>query len=531
VNILKINIKTLPLIETLILGGAILLSYTGLILIAIVSENIEIEGSITHGTIVLALFGFFIISFAIGILSIIAGIGGGIIFTPIMLAFTGVDSLIVRGTGLIVVMFSGLMSTGILIKKGIGNYKLSLVMLLSQSTGALIGSIIAVNVAGSFGTAGEAFLRLSLGVILLGIAIYFYTGSKKLDWPEIKKVDKFSKMLNLGMSYYEESEKVERHYKVTRIGLGIFFIFIIGLMGGFFGIGGGWAITPVLNMGMGLPLKVAVANSGIILGIGSCVSIWPYIFAGSLIPLFVLPWLSGQVTGGFAGTYILAKIKVSIVRIILIGIMFFTSFVLTTKALTMLGVIKTVSPLFQVIIFGIIMGMVVYTIRRKGKINDNFKKEKQNKVIIKENNEVIVNKIKIPFSCIIYSEILRWITIVSTVLALLIPILILLKPNSNLLNPNLILGAIFSGASISEIWGMSLTGIFPGAHYCLTNLTRPDSWASLSINLGCSVALWAIIPAVFFQLFKEKDNFSAVLGFIFASLLFLSIIGFLSIPT
>ncbi len=108
---------------------------------------------------------------------------------------------------------------------------------------------------------------------------------------------------------------------MTRAPLGILLLFIVGLIGGFFGMGGGWAITPALNLGMGLPLKLAAANSGIILGIGSCVSIWPYIAAGSIVPLFVLPWLAGQVIGGFICSYALARIKVKVVRLILIGIM------------------------------------------------------------------------------------------------------------------------------------------------------------------------------------------------------------------
>ncbi|MEZ4358175.1 MAG: TSUP family transporter [Eubacteriales bacterium] len=136
-------------------------------------------------------------------------------------------------------------------------------------------------------------------------------------------------------------------------------IFLVGVIGGFFGMGGGWAITPVLNMGMGIPLKVAAANSGIILGVGSCVSVWPYIFTGGIIALFVLPWLSGQVVGGFVGSYILAKAKVSIVRVILIGIMAYTSFGLVTKGLEMMGAIGSIPSIVQVILFVAIIATVL----------------------------------------------------------------------------------------------------------------------------------------------------------------------------
>ncbi|MEZ4358529.1 MAG: sulfite exporter TauE/SafE family protein, partial [Eubacteriales bacterium] len=306
-----------PMLEAIIMIAATILSYFGIGVLALVPEDV-LTGHMTTASIFLILLAFFLLSVAIAMIAVVAGIGGGVIFTPIMLAFTNVDSVIIRGTGLIVAMFSGLISTGIFIKKGIGNYKLCLVLTISQAAGALAGAILAIGAAQSFGVTGEALMRIVLGVLLLGIGIYLFMGGKKLDYPVIKKIGPVTQKFNLGGQYFEESEGRVRKYEVTRAPLGIILIFLVGVIGGFFGMGGGWAITPVLNMGMGIPLKVAAANSGIILGVGSCVSVWPYIFTGGIIALFVLPWLSGQVVGGFVGSYILAKAKVSIVRVILI---------------------------------------------------------------------------------------------------------------------------------------------------------------------------------------------------------------------
>ena len=54
----------------------------------------------------------FLLSVLVAIISVIAGVGGGVIFTPLMLAFTSIDTLIIRSTGLVVAMFSGLVATG-----------------------------------------------------------------------------------------------------------------------------------------------------------------------------------------------------------------------------------------------------------------------------------------------------------------------------------------------------------------------------------------------------------------------------------
>ncbi len=54
----------------------------------------------------------FLFSTLIATVAVVAGIGGGVLFTPVMLAFTSIDTLLIRATGLVVAMFSGLISTG-----------------------------------------------------------------------------------------------------------------------------------------------------------------------------------------------------------------------------------------------------------------------------------------------------------------------------------------------------------------------------------------------------------------------------------
>ncbi len=132
----------------------------------------------------------------------------------------------------------------------------------------------------------------------------------------------------------------------------------VGMLSGFFGLGAGWAIVPAQNLIMAVPLKVAAANSGVLLGMGDCIAVWPYLLAGAIIPLFAAPWLVGQVLGGIVGAHILIKVKAGFVRLILIGIMFFTSFGLLAKGLNVMGVIGPVPFSVNATVFIIIMTLV-----------------------------------------------------------------------------------------------------------------------------------------------------------------------------
>jgi hypothetical protein len=129
----------------------------------------------------------------------------------------------------------------------------------------------------------------------------------------------------------------------------------------------------------------------------------------------------------------------------------------------------------------------------------------------------------------IYAQTVHVITIISAVMSLFIPIFILNFSEANVLNPNRIFTAIFSGAKPEAIWAMSSGGSFPGAHFYLTHPFSPDAWAILGINLGCSVGLWGLIPAIGYQLFKEKDYLDALGGILLALLIFLSMTGLLAL--
>ena len=349
-----------PWIEILVMVILLVLSYTALLLIGLSSETPE--GGMSAGSIWGWLFGFFFISFAIAMVAVIGGIGGGVLFTPFMLAFTSVDSLIVRATGLIVAMFSGLISTGPFMRRGLANLRISIYCAAAYGIGAFLGAQGAIVVAKSLGEAGEGFIRLALGLILLALAVYFVLGGKKIEWPEVKRMDGFTRWLKLSQPYYEVSLNKIVDYPLTRAGWVLAAIVFVGLLSGFFGLGAGWAIVPAQNMIMAVPLKVAAANSGVLLGMGDCIGVWPYFLTGAIIPLFAAPWLVGQVLGGLLGSLILIRVKAGFVRFLLIGFMVLMSFALLKKGLVMLGVIGDLPVWIDGIVFLVIFSWVAQAI-------------------------------------------------------------------------------------------------------------------------------------------------------------------------
>ena len=279
----------------------------------------------------------FLCSVLIAVIAVIAGVGGGVIFTPILLAFTSIDTLIIRSTGLVVAMFSGLVSTGPLMRKGLADVKLVFLGALPIIVGGMLGSIAAISLAKHLGETSDGIVRLMLGLLLVFIAMLFIFAGKNMEYPTARPADNLAMKLKLRHSYWEDSLKSTISYKAIHIKMAIFLFLVVGFTGGFFGLGGGWAVVPVLNLIMSIPLKVATASSGVLLALGNAAAIWPYINAGALIGVVAAPWMLGQVVGGIIGAHILASVKASIVRNILITMLLASSLKLIGRGIETLS--------------------------------------------------------------------------------------------------------------------------------------------------------------------------------------------------
>jgi uncharacterized membrane protein YfcA len=97
--------------------------------------------------------------------------------------------------------------------------------------------------------------------------------------------------------------------------VGLAAVFGVGLVSGVFGVGGGgeWALVPVFNLVMGLPLKVAVACSEVAIALGDAAT---YLSAG--FRLFGFDAGGGRV-GGFSGGVGCGVWRV--VRLVVLGVL------------------------------------------------------------------------------------------------------------------------------------------------------------------------------------------------------------------
>lgn len=258
----------------------------------------------------------FIVTFILGIIAVLGGVGGGVLFVPIVGGFFPFNLDFVRGAGLLVALSGALAAGPGLLRRGLADLRLTIPLALIASSSAIIGAMIGLSLP-------KNVVNTLLGLTILGIVVIMLT-AKKSEYPEVKKADALSQALKIYGVYYEPTSGKEVEWKVHRTPLALLLFVGIGIMAGMFGLGAGWANVPVLNLLMGVPLKVAVSTSKFLLSITDTSAAWIYLNSGAIIPMIVVPSIIGIMLGSIVGVRILAVAKPKVIRWIVIGLLAFS---------------------------------------------------------------------------------------------------------------------------------------------------------------------------------------------------------------
>ena len=257
----------------------------------------------------------FVLSFFLGVFAVLAGVGGGVLYVPIVSGFLPFHLDFVRGAGLIVALAGALAAGPGLLKKGFANLRLAIPMALIASACAIVGAMIGLALPTNI-------VQTLLGATILGIVVLMIR-AKKSVFPNVPKPDALSQSLRIMGVYHEPTLDKEINWQIHRTPIGLGLFVIIGVMAGMFGLGAGWANVPVLNLVLGAPIKISVATSKFLLSITDTSAAWIYLNNGAVLPLMVVPSVVGIMLGSFIGVRILGMTKPTVIRylvIIVLGI-------------------------------------------------------------------------------------------------------------------------------------------------------------------------------------------------------------------
>ena len=258
---------------------------------------------------VLSVISGVLVGFSLGLI----GGGGSILAVPLFLYLVGLDTIpnaahIAIGTTALAVGLNAYINSYMHLRRRNVAPRVGGIFAGVGVVGALIGAYLGHITPGT-----RLLIYFSIAMIVLGIYVAVRRESSKAGTED--EVDRVIQSLN----------------KCPRLTLGTILKvagagFVVGLVSGYFGIGGGFLIVPALMFSTGLCITRAIGTSLISVGtfgVASGAEYWAY---GEVLVLIAILYVLGGIAGGYAGTSIAVKAPKNTLRvaygviIVLVGI-------------------------------------------------------------------------------------------------------------------------------------------------------------------------------------------------------------------
>jgi len=255
----------------------------------------------------------FVFCFALGIVAVMAGIGGGVLYVPLVASFFPFHIDFVRATGLLMALSGALAAGPGLLRRGLTNLRLVLPCALFASLGSLAGAVVGLRM-------NPQHVQLALGLCILAVVAIMLL-SRNVEFPRVERSDRLSAWLGLRGAYHEASNGKTVRWRIHRTPVGLLLFVGVGFVAGMFGLGAGWASVPVLNLVLGVPLKMAVGSSVFMLSITGTTASWVYLKNGCWMPVMAIPSISGLMLGTSIGVKFLSRTRPRSIRYLVIVVM------------------------------------------------------------------------------------------------------------------------------------------------------------------------------------------------------------------
>jgi uncharacterized protein len=224
-------------------------------------------------TVVLAiLFGTMI-----GLLLGLVGGGGSILTVPILVYVIGQDVHAATATSLVIVGLTALSGVVPHARAGRVSMPTAIVFGAAGAAGAFAGTWLNARVEGPL-------ILFLFGVLMVIVAARMAFGRKSQA------------------AAVQDASKSGLHLSVLAAGL------IVGVMTGFFGVGGGFLIVPALVLAVGFPMRLAIGTSLLVIAINSGAGVLAHLGTDGFDLRVALLFVAGGFVGGTLGGHVAGRI-------------------------------------------------------------------------------------------------------------------------------------------------------------------------------------------------------------------------------
>jgi len=238
-----------------------------------------------------------------GFLGALTGLGGGVIVTPVLTLFMGVDLRYAIGASLVSVVATSSGAAAAYVRDGLSNIRIGMFLEIATTMGAILGAFLGTIIP-------TKDLAVLFGIILLQSA--WQTSRQHSDNKKPIPPDPLGETLKLNGSF-TLAGKTES-YVVSRVKTGFALMLGAGTLSGLLGIGSGSLKVIAMDQAMRIPFKVSTATSSFMIGVTAAASASVYLSRGYVEPSIAMPVMLGVLLGSLGGARMLPVLPVLTLR-------------------------------------------------------------------------------------------------------------------------------------------------------------------------------------------------------------------------
>jgi uncharacterized membrane protein YfcA len=299
---------------------------------------------------------------AAGVFGSLLGLGGGILIVPLLTFGFNLPIREAVAVSLVCVIVTSSASAGVYLQRQVANLRLGMTLELFTALGALAGGLIAFSLS-------DRVLAGLFAVLLVYVAITMLRRREPAK-PRAEAVIAVAPPTPPGVPPAEASEElavavpptvsdaavaaavheapagaapaatpslIDRlshpDYRVRNLGGGVAGSLGAGVISALLGVGGGIIKVPLMNLLMGVPLRVATATSNLMIGVTASASAIIYLLRGGIDPLVAGPTAVGVFVGASIGSRIAHRVDVRVLRMLFVVVLLYTAFQMLMRAL------------------------------------------------------------------------------------------------------------------------------------------------------------------------------------------------------
>ena len=289
---------------------------------------------------------------AAGVFGSLLGLGGGVLIVPLLTLGFGLPLREAVGISLICVIVTSSAAARVFLQRHVANLRLGMSLELFTAIGALVGGLIAFSLS-------DQVLAGLFAVLLTYVAI---TMARRRDPPRpaTSPAPTTTTATGLATSTAQPTStvpppptptpaspeppprsNVERaldrlsgsDYRVRRLPIGVVGSLFAGVVSALLGVGGGIIKVPLMNLAMGVPLRVATATSNLMIGVTASASAILYLLRGEIDPYVSAPTAVGVFIGATLGSRIAHRVDLRILRLLFVVVLLYTAFQMALRAI------------------------------------------------------------------------------------------------------------------------------------------------------------------------------------------------------